>query len=1565
MLGSSGSWFSWNPEKEPIGERDGNGVETLTNYAANASVGGAIVDEPTAFIEATAKSEDEMVDRLLTQFPAYGSRVSHNPAPEWFNTIDLTGYAGLKPAEETKQSAPVLPPRKETKPEKVLIPSEEWDLDEQNLWKTEPAAVADPTPPEPSSSTPRHTRRKSYMAAVAPPPETVFTPPRPSPMPGELQTTSPLPKLEDRQHWMPDQLCKQCYACDMPFTVFRRRHHCRLCGQVFCASCSAYFVPMGDLTIRVCQMCNDQVANRGGVVDRADKPVLGETASPEVERQKRLTDQILEGADPSSALLTSLGQRPLLSTARPEVLLELEEKDRLAAEAQLGHHPLRSSVKALPSAATAVTSAPPSKPLKRQLSSLSASATVVSADDGGAMLASRPSSAADMVREGNRHLGMAAAEHMEIMAEELLRLHAPLLFDNLDADSKSDWINKLLSLATRSCATVDPNVKKGDLLDIRPYCKVKVIPGGSIFDSVYISGVMFRKTVSHKQMAREIESPHIMLLSGGIEFTRIENRIASLETLFEQEDKYMEILVGKILKHKPDVLLVGRSVSRRAQELFLKAGVVLIQHVKSSLLSRISRQTGATVISSTDHVMSQFGPSVLGKCHRFRLATFRDNETWIESTSVDDMASGTKRSIQALLSNPELSNPERQAALAANKLGEGVLDGSEAVKTGLAKRGVAQTYVMLEGCQKHLGCTVVLRGAKRAALKQVKVVLRFLINVAYNLRLETSYLRERGARIRPDFKADKKYAFSSSLCVDYGQPGGGKKVRPWNGGSSESLPRLESGEITAFDHQSILITSVWMTEKTQCCPAEVKGICYYSLQDVSLGQFLRDSCFNLSLRCQNPNCKKSVLDHSLSFVHKDGLINITVRTPRSDGNLYSLLTNRSLLFFQVEELDEDLPPSPLDRLDGDATTEEKVASRDDELDKPIATWTYCRQCRKVVTPLVYISESTWKFSFGKFLEVFFYNRDAIMNAPEHNCSCQTQSNTWLYFGCGRLAARFNYEPVRPFDVFVRRTLPMVASFHREEAMRRLELVSGASAKLFVKFDKHIERVSREARSLFNSPFNRPEHLQTVLSELNQMLSDVDHVAKTLQEKIASASDSLRKQTDDEVLNEALFRFPWFARRYLFMLTSSWNEKLSAIAHAITAMKKLAASSSTRSDGVIGQNVAIGGGDPLNEALVESMRALRKLNEQYSKYSVTDITDVLPSLPGSNDLQQDGDGDYDDEFDDPETSIDFADGVDADVLASRRRLQSKSSSSTPSSSRPRPTMSLGTRRLDSSRTDSVSAPPKPTPGGAVKSAITRFFNRGGREYDPYTVDLGVFAEGRPRLSPGVNGVVVPVYDEHFSTIIAYSLASSEYAKQFKHFSRTIPPIMEIDTSGPPPLPRSRTTSLDQSERSGEMRSASEQQPKAGPSPSASGAAMPDTDEIREMKDIERRMLVRSKSHIKHTFRDFDEKGQVTCKFVCTTYWATQFHAVRQVFLSRNSGKSDSPEADPNEVEQGYVESLSAADLWDASGGKSGASFAKTSDSRFIIKCISRTELQMFLDCAPAYFEYLSKAFFHGL
>ena len=665
---------------------------------------------------------------------------------------------------------------------------------------------------------------------------------------------------------------------------------------------------------------------------------------------------------------------------------------------------------------------------------------------------------------------------------------------------------------------------------------------------------------------------------------------------------------------------------------------------------------------------------------------------------------------------------------------------------------------------------------------------------------------------------------------------------------------------------------------------------------------------------------------------------------------------------QVEEMEDPLPSSdpPKDE-DGEVQTEE------DDVDRPIATWTYCQHCRKVVTPLTYISDNTWKFSFGKFLEVFFYNRDAILNAPGHGCSCKLQSNATLYFGCGKLAARFTYEKVAPFGVFVRKTLPLDVAFHRKEAMRRLGVISVESSNLFVAFDKHIEKITREARSLFNSAVNRPEHLQTVLSELNRIGSEVDHAAKTLQEKIASISEAYR--IDDCSLK--LFQFPLFASRYLFNLTWAWNEKLSAAGQAITAMKKISASGSHRADGTLGPNTS-NSGDPLNEELSEGMKRLRQLIDHYARYNVTDITQVLPSVPGGNEITPEVE--YDEEFDDPETAIDFSDGVDADVLASRRRLSSKQSSNvserskTPNGSK-RLTKALGTRRSLTHESSSINAPPKPPPGGAgaVKSALTRFFNRGGREYDRYIVNLGIFTEGRPRLPLGVDGLVIPVFDEQLSTIIAYSLASTEYSKQFKHFTKSEGLTTGVDGD---PTERYRKSGSEKPDLDAGVGEESEKQgihPREKSNAAShlpQSALAPGAGSINDdVKGTERRMLNRNKSHIKHTFRDVDEKGTVICKFVCTTYWATQFHAVRQGFLCDKTGQPDRPEN--QNIEQNYIESLSSAYSWAASGGKSGASFARTSDDRFVIKCISRTELQMFLDCAPAYFEYLSKAFFHGL
>jgi RUN and FYVE domain-containing protein 1 len=58
--------------------------------------------------------------------------------------------------------------------------------------------------------------------------------------------------------WTPDEKAVECFSCTKPFTVARRRHHCRYCGHIFCASCSDNKLPLPSSSkpCRVCDACH-------------------------------------------------------------------------------------------------------------------------------------------------------------------------------------------------------------------------------------------------------------------------------------------------------------------------------------------------------------------------------------------------------------------------------------------------------------------------------------------------------------------------------------------------------------------------------------------------------------------------------------------------------------------------------------------------------------------------------------------------------------------------------------------------------------------------------------------------------------------------------------------------------------------------------------------------------------------------------------------------------------------------------------------------------------------------------------------------------------------------------------------------------------------------------------------------------------------------------------------------------------------------------------------------------------------------------------------------------------
>ncbi|KDO19387.1 hypothetical protein SPRG_15128 [Saprolegnia parasitica CBS 223.65] len=61
-----------------------------------------------------------------------------------------------------------------------------------------------------------------------------------------------------KEAWVPDAARQRCIHCSRPFSLFRRRHHCRVCGDVLCGACSwtVYLVNTASNVGRACFGCS-------------------------------------------------------------------------------------------------------------------------------------------------------------------------------------------------------------------------------------------------------------------------------------------------------------------------------------------------------------------------------------------------------------------------------------------------------------------------------------------------------------------------------------------------------------------------------------------------------------------------------------------------------------------------------------------------------------------------------------------------------------------------------------------------------------------------------------------------------------------------------------------------------------------------------------------------------------------------------------------------------------------------------------------------------------------------------------------------------------------------------------------------------------------------------------------------------------------------------------------------------------------------------------------------------------------------------------------------------------
>ncbi|PWZ01426.1 hypothetical protein BCV70DRAFT_198857 [Testicularia cyperi] len=248
------------------------------------------------------------------------------------------------------------------------------------------------------------------------------------------------------------------------------------------------------------------------------------------------------------------------------------------------------------------------------------------------------------------------------------------------------WLDVLLPFVLTTVSRVKPDAREDQSRDIREFVKIKRIPGGKPDDSEYVDGYVCTKHVATKKMAAlmPLTNARIMVIRFPLDYHRGPNQFMSLEPLIAQEREFIRILVARIIALRPQIVVVERTVSRTALELLEKEGIVVVWSVKPDAIRAISRCTQADVINSIDRLA--LDPRI-GRCRFFNVETFQ-----------------------------HASFP-----------------------------GWKKSFMRFEGTPKQLGCTIVLRGADGPKLSQVKRILRLMIFVAYNLRLEEHVMADEGA----------------------------------------------------------------------------------------------------------------------------------------------------------------------------------------------------------------------------------------------------------------------------------------------------------------------------------------------------------------------------------------------------------------------------------------------------------------------------------------------------------------------------------------------------------------------------------------------------------------------------------------------------------------------------------------------------------------------------------------------------------------------------------------------------------------------------------------------------
>uniref|UniRef100_A0ACD5XVN0 Uncharacterized protein n=1 Tax=Avena sativa TaxID=4498 RepID=A0ACD5XVN0_AVESA len=1160
--------------------------------------------------------------------------------------------------------------------------------------------------------------------------------------------------------------------------------------------------------------------------------------------------------------------------------------------------------------------------------------------------------------------------HFQALVAQLLKGEGVWLAS--DKDSKS-WLEIVASLAWQAAYFVKPDTKKGGSMDPSDYVKIKCITSGNPTDSNFVRGIVCSKNVKHKRMVSEHRNAKLLILGGALEYQKVSNKLESIGTILEQEKEHLRTIVGKVESRRPNVLIVEKSVSSYAQELLAK-DISLVLNVKRPLLERISRCTGGQIASSIDNIVS----ARLGQCDMFmvekvlessssehpekrpstktlmffegclkrlgctillrgtsreelkkikramHLAVFAAYHLSLETSFLADEGATVPRvlSMSAIGSREALTNADDISAMSADhdtadnlraaeekyphnatitQIFDGISTSSPSSQLDGKTLGIVSECTEPESLVNCVNSPVAADACQKAVLDKIPMELCYLENSGNHVQLTD---------IRAEDLVDQNklpYSF---------------------------LPGTDN-------HQSILVSfsSICIPKNLACERSRLVRIKFYGSFDKPLGRYLRENLFDQAYCCSS--CKEPSESHARCYMHQNGSLTISVRrllTPKLPG----------------------------------------------EHDGRIWMWHRCMKCKfkdgmPPSTHRVTLSDAAWGLSFGKFLELSFSNHATANRIA--SCGHSLQRDCLRFYGYGNMVAAFHYSPMATISVNLPPSVlnfdchgmqdwvkgEAVTVFDEMESLHMevygfLTNIEKSSVSLDEPGKAGIQRQIIEMKDLLNRERSEYEGLLLPVMEgcgysmkstfgtleLNRVrrgllldayiwdcrLCNIDslksngHIYRTG----TSNPENLQATCIKEDKSELLQTVTLHGETHDEPATGPWRSSvsprkslLSREGHSIDDGTVLVetdlpiglvdglVSGARDLDMVFSKFDALGNGqclskDSIKMVPVERLPSLASILSDKIDMAWSGSSELHCILPqdlttgGNGPLSLVGNPSYKKAI--SPVRVHSFDSVfslheqeQTGLLPASLHLSLKMKS----------TQSF--RDLTSLVKDPVTnmrrafSQISPRSRGNLNVILTRA--------PTYLKSVSrMVSDGARLLLPHIGSegaLVVAVYDDEPTSIVAYAMTSQEYVEQVVHKLDTQSSFQHISNY-------------------------------AAVSSNGLEKSLPSQETPSDFKG----------THFKFSFDDEAFSADNT-KFSVTCYFARQFASLRKKCC-------------PNGID--YIRSLSRCKKWSAHGGKSNVYFAKTMDDRFIIKQVTKTELDSFVEFAPHYFRHLTQSLTSG-